>query len=97
LYSELVALNSPNLPHCTPTNLTKYIFYREYKEFLRKYMLVQMEAYEAGAGWFFWTAKTEDQSAPEWDYLFLLENGIAPKNMCKRTKICQQQHSNKIK
>ena len=51
-------------------------------------MRFQMEAYETGLGWFFWTAKTENHSAPEWDYLFLLKNGIAPPNLCETPKFC---------
>ena len=63
-----------------------------YKEFLRNFMLAQMDSYERGengAGWFFWTAKTEDNCAPEWDFLFLVENGIAPQNLCERHTFCQ--------
>ena len=40
------------------------------------------------AGWVFWTAKTEDHCAPEWDYLFLLENGIVPADLCNRDTVC---------
>ena len=47
-----------------------------------------MDAYEQGDGYFFWTAKTEDNCAPEWDYLFLLQNGIAPPNLCERDVYC---------
>ena len=32
----------------------------------------------AGAGWFLWTMKTEDNAAPEWDFLFLVEQGVIP-------------------
>ena len=38
---------------------------QEYKDFLKHYMLLEMEAYETSAGWFFWTAKTENHSGPE--------------------------------
>ena len=41
-----------------------------------------------GIGWFFWTAKTEENCAPEWDFLFLLEQGIAPANLCERQRYC---------
>ena len=41
-----------------------------------------------GVGWFFWTAKTEENCAPEWDFLFLLEQGIAPANLCERQSYC---------
>ena len=53
-----------------------------------QFIRAQMDAYEVGQGWFFWTAKTEDNCAPEWDYLFLLQNGIAPDNLCTRTTFC---------
>ncbi len=64
-------------------------YFSGYKEFLRDFMLSQMESYEAAGnalGWFFWTAKTERHSAPEWDYLFLLDHDIAPINLCNRTR-----------
>ncbi len=63
-------------------------FTDEYK-FHRQFMLAQMDAYEFGGnGYFYWTAKTENNCAPEWDYLFLLENGIAPANLCERETYC---------
>ena len=62
----------------------------DYKKFLQRYMLFQMEAYETNAGWFFWTAKTENHSAPEWDYLFLLKQGIAPQDLCSKPSLCQR-------
>ena len=52
-------------------------------------MLAQIEAFEAasnGLGWFFWTGKTEQHAAPEWDLLFLLDNDMAPKTFCSRAK-----------
>lgn len=58
------------------------------KDFMRDYMAAQMDAGEAGDGWFFWTAKTENNCAPEWDYLFLVQNGIAPQNLCERPRYC---------
>ncbi len=38
---------------------------------------------------FFWTAKTENNCAPEWDYLFLLQNGVVPQNLCQRETFCK--------
>ena len=68
---------------------SNFVTYSEdYREFLKHYMLLQMEAYETSAGWFFWTAKTENHSAPEWDYLFLLKNGIAPSTLCQKPNLC---------
>lgn len=37
----------------------------------------QLDAYEHGAGWFFWTWKTQ-HGAPEWDMRDLLANGVFP-------------------
>ena len=55
----------------------------EYKEFLKEFFLAQSEGYQnKGVGWFFWTGKTENNCAPEWDYLYLLEKEIIPRNIC---------------
>merc|ERR1712168_40314 len=62
-----------------------------YKDFLQQYFLAQIDAYEygkKGAGWFMWTMKTENNCAPEWDFIFLLEKGIIPANLCERETIC---------
>ena len=56
----------------------------EYKDFLRKFFLAQTEVYEKkGVGWFFWTAKSENNCAPEWDFIYLLDSGIIPANLCE--------------
>ena len=31
-----------------------------------------------------WTGKTENNSGPEWDFIFLTENGIIPEDLCNR-------------
>ena len=41
-----------------------------------------------GAGWMMWTMKTEDQCAPEWDFIMLLEKGVIPVNLCERETYC---------
>jgi len=72
-----------------PSNFADYS--EEYKDFLANFMLAQMDSFEfgdQGVGWFFWTAKTEENCAPEWDFLFLLEQGIAPGNLCERQNYC---------
>ncbi|CAG8576702.1 3837_t:CDS:2 [Ambispora leptoticha] len=38
------------------------------KEYLLNLTEAQMEAYESGSGWFYWTWKTENNSAPKFDY-----------------------------
>jgi len=62
----------------------------EYVEFLRLWFLSQIDAYEYsenGYGWYFWAGKIQDGS-PEWNYLYLLETGVAPSNLCERETFC---------
>ena len=55
----------------------------EYKEFLKEFFIAQTQGYEnKGVGWFFFTGKTENNGSPEWDYLYLLEQGIIPPRLC---------------
>lgn len=65
-------------------------FTPEYKSFLLQFMEKQMDAYEAGVGWFFWTYKTENHVNPHWDYLLAWEQGFAPKNVNLRTNSCKK-------
>ncbi|KAJ2237308.1 hypothetical protein IWW45_001062 [Coemansia sp. RSA 485] len=44
--------------------------------FFRQFAEAQMDAYEAGSGWFFWNFKTED--ADDWNYIKLAQNGLIP-------------------
>jgi glucan 1,3-beta-glucosidase len=41
----------------------------EYKQFLRRFIERQMDAFESNIGWFFWNFKTENHVNPHWDYL----------------------------
>jgi hypothetical protein len=53
--------------------------------------LAQIDGYEKGdngRGWFMWTGKTENNSGPEWDFIFLTENGIIPEDLCNRPTYC---------
>ena len=91
---HLTGYGVPYSPPSAPSSLCEYYngdfetYSPEYKQFLQDYMLAQMDAFEAVNGLFFWTAKTEDNSGPEWDYLFLLRKGIAPRNLCERRRVC---------
>lgn len=63
----------------------------DYKQFLRQYFIAQIDAFEYGdngVGWFMWTMKTEQNCAPEWDFMFLLEQGVIPDNLCTRETYC---------
>ncbi|KAJ2030793.1 hypothetical protein IWW57_001011, partial [Coemansia sp. S610] len=44
--------------------------------FYRQFAEAQMDAYEAGSGWFFWNFKTEE--ADDWNYIKLAQNGLIP-------------------
>ena len=60
----------------------------EYKQFLRRWAELQMDAYESGssAGWFFWNFKTE--VAPQWNYLLGLKQGWIPSDHTQRHYRC---------
>ncbi len=60
----------------------------EYKQFLLKFMEMQMDSYEVGVGWFYWTYKTEEHINPHWDYSLAWEQGFAPKNVNLRSNHC---------
>ncbi|PGH17941.1 hypothetical protein AJ79_00840 [Helicocarpus griseus UAMH5409] len=49
---------------------------------MRRYIEAQLDAFEHGVGWFFWTWKTE--GAPEWDMQELLEEGVFPQPLWDR-------------
>jgi len=78
--------NDPSLCEFYNNDFSTYI--DEYKSFMKDFFLAQIDAYERGAGWIFWTGKTENNSSPEWDYLFLLQQGIMPADLCSRDTYC---------
>ena len=89
--------NDPYIPVYASEESCKYYnsdfstFTEEYKYFLREYFLSQIEPYQYGGngiGWFFWTGKTLDNCAPEWDFLFLIENDIISSDLCIKTNVC---------
>ena len=88
--------NDPYIPAYATEETCKYYdsnfsnYTDEYKDFLRKYFLSQIEPYQnyGGIGWFFWTGKTLNNCAPEWDFLFLVENSILPLDLCEKTNFC---------
>lgn len=48
----------------------------EYKNEMRRYIEAQLDAFEMGHGWVWWTWKTE--GAPEWDMRELVNAGVFP-------------------
>ncbi|KAG0358254.1 glycoside hydrolase superfamily [Gamsiella multidivaricata] len=53
-----------------------------YKQFLANFFNAQLDAFEQGAGWFYWNFKTE--SNPLWSYFDGVENGWIPKDVNNR-------------
>lgn len=79
----------PVCPTCTCKGVDDWRnFSTEYKQFLLEFMEKQMDAYESGIGWFYWTYKTEDHVNPHWDYLLAWEQGFAPKDVNIRQHTC---------
>jgi len=77
---------------CSYYNSDFSTYPQDYKDFLSNFFLAQIDSYEAGEngiGWMMWTAKTENNCAPEWDFIFLWENGILPADLCNREHYCQ--------
>ncbi|OAD72053.1 glycoside hydrolase family 5 protein [Phycomyces blakesleeanus NRRL 1555(-)] len=62
----------------------------EYKQFLKLFAERQMDAYESGIGWFFWTYKTENHVNPHWDYLLGWKEGWLPLDANKRVHSCSE-------
>merc|ERR1712203_558250 len=73
---------------CNYYNSDFSTFAPEYKQFLSDFFLAQIDSFEGGAGWTMWTMKTEEHCAPEWDFIFLLEEGILPQDLCNRPTFC---------
>ena len=86
----LLLILAPNSDTCNFYNGNITEFNLEYKNFLKQYFLAQIDGFESGPrgkGWYFWTAKTENNSAAEWDFLLLIKEGILPNNLCARQSI----------
>ncbi|CAN9082488.1 glycoside hydrolase [Alternaria alternata] len=57
---------------------------QDWKDSVRRYIEVQLDAYEATTrGWIFWNFKTEG-GAGEWDLFQLLDGGVFPQPLCDR-------------
>lgn len=56
---------------------------QEWKDSVRRYIEVQLDAFETTQGWIFWNFKTEG-SAGEWDLFQLLDNDVFPQPLWDR-------------
>jgi glucan 1,3-beta-glucosidase len=76
--------NSYFIASCTGKSGSVASWSQEWKDSIRRYIEVQLDAYEAKTqGWVFWNFKTEG-SAGEWDLFQLLDNGVFPQPLGDR-------------
>ncbi|KAF8429655.1 glycoside hydrolase superfamily [Tirmania nivea] len=71
---------------CTKANETPDKYSDEYRLFLKTFAIAQMDAFEYGWGWVYWTWQTED--AHQWSYRKGLEAEILPKDAVNREWNC---------
>jgi glucan 1,3-beta-glucosidase len=73
---------------CSYYNATPSAMPQEYRTFLGQFARAQMDSFEAAQGWFFWNFRTENNHAPEWDYLLGVQEGWLPANASSREPFC---------
>ena len=73
---------------CTKANADTPSYSDTYKQWLLMFAEAQMDSFEVGWGWFYWTWQTE--SAPQWSYKDALAAGIVPKLVYQRGWDCNQ-------
>jgi glucan 1,3-beta-glucosidase len=71
---------------CNKANEDPANYSTEYKKWLYQFAIAQMDAFEAGWGWFYWTWETE--KATQWSYRRGIEAGILPKTAYERDWTC---------
>jgi glucan 1,3-beta-glucosidase len=77
--------NSP-LCDCKNANADASTYSAAYKQWLLQFAEAQMESFEQGWGWFYWTWKTEN--AVQWSWQLGMQAGILPKTAYDRTFKC---------
>jgi glucan 1,3-beta-glucosidase len=71
---------------CDPANADPSTYSDQYKKWLYQFAIGQMDSFEAGWGWFYWTWETE--RATQWSYRRGLAAGILPKKAFERDWKC---------
>lgn len=71
---------------CDPANADPSTYASDYKKWLYQFAIGQMDAFEAGWGWFYWTWDTE--KATQWSYKKGMAAGILPKTAYGRDWTC---------
>ena len=77
--------NSPRCS-CTEANADASSYSDAYKFWLRTFAEAQMDSFELGWGWFYWTWATE--KASQWSYRDGLAAGMLPQNVHERDWSC---------
>lgn len=70
--------------NCDKANESPENYSEEYKKFLLIFAIAQMDAFETGWGWFYWTWKAE--TAAQWSYKHGLDNGYMPEKAYSRDR-----------
>ncbi|PNS21756.1 hypothetical protein CAC42_1610 [Sphaceloma murrayae] len=71
---------------CREANADPATYSEVYKKWLREFAEAQMESFEKGWGWFYWTWKTESNA--QWSYRDGLKAGILPGKTWERGWSC---------
>ncbi|CAO2647493.1 Nn.00g084150.m01.CDS01 [Neocucurbitaria sp. VM-36] len=71
---------------CDPANADPSSYSADYKKWLYQFAIAQMDSFEAGWGWFYWTWETE--KATQWSYRRGLAAGILPQKAYDRDWKC---------
>ncbi|KAF2123959.1 glycoside hydrolase family 5 protein [Dothidotthia symphoricarpi CBS 119687] len=71
---------------CGPANSDPSTYSDVYKKWLYQFAIAQMDSFEAGWGWFYWTWETE--KATQWSYRRGIAAGILPKTAYDRDWTC---------
>ncbi|PSN75201.1 glycoside hydrolase [Corynespora cassiicola Philippines] len=73
---------------CNGANAAPEDYSDAYKKFLYQFAVAQMESFEAGWGWFYWTWETE--KAPQWSWKLGMKAGILPAKAYDRSWTCPE-------
>ena len=71
---------------CNAANADPSTYSAAYKQWLRSNAEAQMQSFEIGLGWFYWTWLTE--SATQWSWKLGMEAGILPTKVWEREFSC---------
>lgn len=71
---------------CDGANADPASYSADYKKWLYQFAIAQMDSFEAGWGWFYWTWETE--KATQWSYRRGIAAGILPKKAYDRDWTC---------